>query len=77
MKATDIDLKTTAAMTLANLVKREEDFNLLKSDSGVLDFMMHQLVPDASTQYDTSFSKEEVIMGLRRLSVNDDNKVRL
>jgi hypothetical protein len=74
MKASDIDLKTTTAMMLANLVKKEEEFEVLKSDQGVLDFMILQLTP-AFSGYDTFFSEAEVIMGLQRLSVNDENKV--
>lgn len=75
MKATDIDLKTTTAMMMANLVKKEEEFDLLKSDRDVLNFMLLQLT-DSNTGYDTCFSEAEVIMGLQRLSVNDENKVR-
>lgn len=77
MKATDIDLQTTTAMTLANLVKREDEFDLLKSDNRVMDFMLQSFSPSITSSYGTEFSKEEIVMGLRRLSVNDDNKLTI
>jgi len=74
MKAEDVDLKATAAMCLANLVQKEEDFDILRSDRSVIDFLLAQLI-NADTSYDTSFSDVEILSGLRKISVNDENKI--
>jgi hypothetical protein len=74
MQSEDVDLRTTTAMMLASLVKKEEEFNLLRADNAVLNFIVQQM-SSMDTNYDTFFSETELVVGLRKLSVNDDNKV--